>query len=53
MGSLWLFHSHGTWRSAYVYSVWVISFSICYWGIVSWREHRMKKDKKQHMENTT
>ena len=33
---------------------WVISFSICYWGIVSWREHRMKKKhKKQHMENTT
>ena len=33
---------------------WVISFSICYWGIVSWREHRMKKrQKKQHMEHTT
>ena len=33
---------------------WVISFSICYWGIVSWRDHRMRKrHKKQHMENTT
>ena len=31
---------------------WVLSFSICYWGIVTWREHRMKKrQKKQHTEN--
>ena len=33
---------------------WLVSFTICYWGIVSWREHRMKKrQKKQRMENTT
>ena len=33
---------------------WVISFLICYWGIVSWREHRIKKrQKKKHMENAT
>ena len=33
---------------------WLVSFSICYWGIASWREHRMKKrQKKQHMENAT
>ena len=31
---------------------WIVSFSICYWGIVSWREHRKKKrQKKQQMEN--
>ena len=27
---------------------WLVSFSICYWGIVSWREHRMKKRQKKH-----
>ena len=33
---------------------WLVSFTICYWGIVSWREHRIKKRlKKQQMENVT
>lgn len=33
---------------------WVTSFLICYWGIVSWRKHRMKKkQKKQLMDNAT
>ena len=33
---------------------WLVSFLICYWAIVSWREHRKKKrQKKQPMENTT
>lgn len=33
---------------------WIVSFSICYWGIVSWREHRLrKKQQRQQMEKTT
>ena len=33
---------------------WLVSFTICYWGIISWREHRIRKrQKKQQMENTT
>ena len=33
---------------------WPVSFTICYLGVVSWREHRLKKRKKKHqMENST
>ena len=33
---------------------WLVSFTIFYWGIVSWREHRMKKRQKKHqMENVS
>ena len=33
---------------------WLVSFTICYWGIFSWREHRLKKRKKnKQMENST
>lgn len=31
--------------------IWPVSFIICYWGIVSWRDHQLKKrKKKQKME---
>ena len=31
---------------------WIVSFSVCYWGIVSWREHRLRKKqlRKQQQE---
>ena len=33
---------------------WIVSFSICYWGVISWREHRLRKKlKRQQMENAT
>ena len=33
---------------------WIVSFSVCYWGIVSWREHRLrKKQLREQMEKAT